>query len=89
MDPIVTDDETTNAAHQKIASLVRGIDENISIHDFRMVTGPTHTNVIFDAVVPYGCALSDREAEEKIKRAVHELDPSYFAIVQIDKSYVR
>ena len=89
MDPIVTDDETTNAAHQKIASLVRGIDENISIHDFRMVTGPTHTNVIFDAVVPYGCALSDREAEEKIKRAVHELDPRYFAIVQIDKSYVR
>ena len=89
MDPIVTDDETINAAHQKIASLVRGIDENISIHDFRMVSGPTHTNVIFDAVVPYGCALSDREAEEKIKRAVHELDPSYFAVVQIDKSYVR
>ena len=85
----VTDDETINAAHQKIVSLVRGIDENISIHDFRMVTGPTHTNVIFDAVVPYGCALSDREAEEKIKRAVHELDPRYFAIVQIDKSYVR
>ena len=89
MDPIVTDDETINAAHQKIASLVRGIDENISIHDFRMVSGPTHTNVIFDAVVPYGCKMSDREAEEKIKRAVHELDPRYFAIVQIDKSYVR
>ena len=89
MDPIVTDDETVNAAHQKIASLVRGIDEHISIHDFRMVTGPTHTNVIFDAVVPYGCAMSDREAEEKIRQAVHELDPHYFAIVQIDKSYVR
>ncbi len=89
MDPIVTDDETVNAAHQKISSLVRGIDEHISIHDFRMVTGPTHTNVIFDAVVPYGCAMSDREAEEKIKQAVHELDPHYFAVVQIDKSYVR
>ena len=89
MDPIVTDDETVNAAHQKIASLVRGIDEHISIHDLRMVTGPTHTNVIFDAVVPYGCKMSDREAEEKIKKAVHELDPSYFAVVQIDKSYVR
>ena len=89
MDPIVTDDETVNAAHQKIASLVRGIDEHISIHDFRMVTGPTHTNVIFDAVVPYGCTMSDREAEEKIRQAVHELDPHYFAIVQIDKSYVR
>ena len=89
MDPIVTNDEAVNVTHQRIAALVRGIDENISIHDFRMVTGPTHTNVIFDAVVPYGCALSDREAEEKIKRAVHELDPSYFAVVQIDKSYVR
>ena len=54
-----------------------------------MVTGPTHTNVIFDAVVPYSCKMSDREAEEKIKKAVHELDPSYFAVVQIDKSYVR
>ena len=89
MDPIVTNDEAVNVTHQRIAALVRGIDENISIHDFRMVTGPTHTNVIFDAVVPYGCKMSDREAEEKIKKAVHELDPSYFAVVQIDKSYVR
>ena len=89
MDPIVTNDEAVNVTHQRIAALVRGIDENISIHDFRMVTGPTHTNVIFDAVVPYGCKMSDREAEEKIKKAVHELDPRYFAIVQIDKSYVR
>ena len=89
MDPIVTNDEAVNVTHQRIAALVRGIDENISIHDFRMVTGPTHTNVIFDAVVPYGCKMSDREAEAKIKKAVHELDPSYFAVVQIDKSYVR
>lgn len=88
MDPIVTNDASVNAAHDKIAAAVRGIDENISIHDFRMVTGPTHTNVIFDAVVPYSCALSDREAEEKIKAAVHELDAGYFAVVQIDKSYV-
>ena len=88
MDPIVTNDEIVNAAHEKIAALVRSIDENISIHDFRMVTGPTHTNVIFDAVVPYRCKMSDREAEETIKKAVHELDPHYFAVVQIDKSYV-
>ena len=88
MDPIVTNDEAVNAAHEKIAALVRSIDENISIHDFRMVTGPTHTNVIFDAVVPYSCKMSDREAEEKIKQAVHGLDPRYFAVVQIDKSYV-
>ena len=88
MDPIVTDDEKVNAARREIAALVRGIDEKISIHDFRMVAGPTHTNVIFDAVVPYSCELSDQEAEEKIKKAVHGLDERYYAIVQIDKSYV-
>ena len=89
MDPVVTDDGITQQTRQRVATLVRCIDDDISIHDFRMVTGPTHTNVIFDAVVPYGCKMSDREAEEKIKKAVHELDPSYFAVVQIDKSYVR
>ena len=89
MDPIVTNDETVNEARHKVAALVRGIDEGISIHDFRMVTGPTHTNVIFDAVVPYGCRLSDREATEEIRKAVRRLDENYYAIVQIDKSYVR
>ena len=89
MDPIATDDSTTVVLRNKITELAHCIDPALSIHDFRMVTGPTHTNVIFDAVVPYGCKMSDREAEEKIKKAVHELDPSYFAVVQIDKSYVR
>ncbi len=89
MDPVVTDDALINETHRRVAELVRGIDESISIHDFRMVTGPTHTNIIFDAVVPYGCALSDREAEQKIKDAVHGLDERYRAVVQVDKSYVR
>ena len=89
MDPIVTDDETVNEKRREIDALVHGIDESISIHDFRMVTGPTHTNIIFDAVVPYGCRLTDREAEEQIKKAVRGLDERYYAIVQIDKSYVR
>ena len=89
MDPIATDDSMTVVLRNKITELAHCIDPALSIHDFRMVTGPTHTNVIFDAVVPYGCKMSDREAEEKIKQAVHELDPHYFAVVQIDKSYVR
>ena len=89
MDPVVTDDGVTEETRRRVQTLIHCIDDAIDIHDFRMVTGPTHTNVIFDAVVPYGCKMSDREAEEKIKKAVHELDPRYFAIVQIDKSYVR
>lgn len=89
MDPIVTDDALTTQMRERIAQLVRGIDEQITIHDFRMVTGPTHTNVIFDAVVPFRFRLSDREVEQAIRSAVQALEGNYFAVVQIDKDYTK
>ena len=89
MDPIDTNDETTKKTREKVSELVRLIDEQITIHDFRMVTGPTHTNVIFDAVVPFQFRLSDKEVEEKVESAVRALDGNYFAVVQIDKCYVK
>ena len=64
------------------------IDPGISIHDFRMVPGPTHTNVIFDAVLPYVCPLPDREAAERIQTAVRALDGNYFAVVTVERGYV-
>jgi len=87
MDPIVTDDGITEETRQKVAALVRCIDEAISIHDFRMVAGPTHTNVVFDAVVPFDFRLTDAEVEEKIRTAVRALDGNYFAVVKVEKSY--
>ena len=89
MDPIDMNDTTVMETRKKVAQLVTLIDEQITIHDFRMVTGPTHTNVIFDAVVPFAFRLSDKEVEERIKDAVRTLDGNYFAVIQIDKSYVK
>lgn len=89
MDPIDMNDTTVMETRKKVAQLVSLIDEQITIHDFRMVTGPTHTNVIFDAVVPFAFRLSDKEVEERIKDAVRTLDGNYFAVIQIDKSYVK
>ncbi len=87
MDPVVTDDGITQETRGRVASLVHCIDDQISIHDFRMVAGPTHTNVIFDAVVPFGFRLTDKEVEAKIKEAVRALDGNYFAVVNVEKSY--
>lgn len=87
MDPVVTDDGITEETRRRVGDLVRCIDDDITIHDFRIVTGPTHTNVIFDAVVPYDFRLSDRQVEEKIRSAVRALDGSYFAVVQVERSY--
>lgn len=87
MDPVVTDDGITEETRRRVADLVRCIDDDITIHDFRMVSGPTHTNVIFDAVVPYDFRLSDQRVAEKIRDAVRALDGSYYAVVQVERSY--
>ena len=88
MDPIATDDELTNRTKAIVLVIVKGIDDNLTMHDFRMVEGPTHTNLIFDVVVPYDCKLSDDEVREKIAEGVSKMDGNYFAVVQIDKPYV-
>jgi cation diffusion facilitator family transporter len=87
MDPIVTDDGITEETRQRVQALVHCIDDAVNIHDFRMVAGPTHTNVIFDAVVPFHFRLTDEEVEKKIKAAVRALDGNYYAVVHVERSY--
>ena len=88
MDPIQTDDALVTATREKVQKLLSILDERITIHDFRMVTGNTHTNVIFDAVIPYDLPYSDKEAHRKITELVRTLDGNYFAVVEIDKGYI-
>ena len=85
MDPVVTDDGLTAETREKVAALAKIIDPGISIHDFRMVTGPTHTNVIFDVVVPFDCRLTDRDVADRIRTAVRTLDGNYYAVVEVEK----
>ena len=88
MDPLEQNDSLTMQTRERVATIVKLIDPSITIHDFRMVSGPTHTNVIFDAVVPHSCPLSDRELTERITDGVRALDGNYFAVVKIEKSFV-
>lgn len=88
MDPVATNDPTVSEMKKNVSELVKTIDNRISIHDFRMVTGPTHTNLIFDAVVPHNFSLSDRQIKENIQNLIHKEYNNYFAVVKIDKLYV-
>jgi len=87
MDPIDLRDGVTAAARDAVAEMVRGIDERITIHDFRMVPGKTHTNYIFDAVLPMDMAISDEDAERMLENAVSEHFPKCYGVVNIDRSY--
>ncbi|MBE6990058.1 MAG: cation transporter [Ruminococcaceae bacterium] len=89
MDPVVTGDGVTAELRERVAELVKNVDPHATIHDFRMVTGPTHTNLIFDAVVPYGSALTNAQAEERIRRLVRDMDGNYYAVVRVENAYVR
>jgi len=88
MDPMESDNEAIAAMRIKIAAAVKeNVDERITIHDFRMVAGPTHTNVIFDAVVPFEIKESEQEIKKKIEAAVKNINENYFAVITIDRAY--
>ena len=87
MDPVVTDEATTET-RQKVGAVVQEIDPRITIHDFRMVPGPTHTNLIFDAIVPFDLPLDDRTVEKAIKVKVRSMPGNYYAVVHVETSYV-
>ena len=88
MDPISTDDELIESTRVLVEALIHAeLGDEISIHDFRMVQGLTHTNVIFDAVVPFGYRMSDAAVKEEIVHLVQEIEGDYFAVITIDHPF--
>ena len=62
--------------------------EGVTIHDLRMVQGPTHTNLVFDAVVPYGFHRTHAQVKEEIEKIVQETWENYYAVIQVEQSYI-
>lgn len=88
MDPIATDDALVAQTRDRVLALLRQkLNPGVTIHDFRMVAGPTHTNVIFDAVVPLQDERSDEALKQAVTALVREMDGDYYAVVNIDRPY--
>ena len=88
MDPIVTDDEEVTRLRNQAEQIARSLDPALSIHDFRMVKGPSHTNLIFDVAVPFSCTLTDVEVANHIKQQIRQIPNGKFsAIIKIDRGY--
>ena len=87
MDPIITADEAIGDVRHRLAEKVTAIDERLSIHDLRIVPGTTHTNLVFDCVVPPDFSMSNAELRERISTAAKEIDPSYFCVITVENSF--
>jgi len=87
MDPIVTNDEQVLKMRGKMCQLVQVIDKRITVHDFRMVTGPTHTNLIFDVACPFDVKQTDADIKRQVEEIVDLLDGNYNAVVTVDRIY--
>ena len=85
MDPVEADKEEVRKLRLQTAKLIAGMELNLSIHDFRVVKGETHTNLIFDVVVPFECPLKDSEVIEKIEEGIQQYPGNYYAVIQIDR----
>jgi len=88
MDPINTDDKVVQRTQEQVMEVITGLHKELTIHDFRIVGGEGHKNIIFDLVVPY--EYSEKMAKELSKEVAREIKlkyPNYNAIVYIDRAY--
>lgn len=85
MDPVCVHDEQTNRLREVVNGMVKEISTELSIHDFRIVVGPTHTNLVFDLLIPYRFSRSDNELVREISERIHAYDKSLYAVIEIDK----
>ena len=88
MDPVDVGNPDVERAKECIEKVTSEIEGIISFHDVRIVTGPTHTNVVFDIVKDHDCPYEDKELRRKLRDGLKKCDPKYKAVVTIDSSFV-
>lgn len=85
LDPIITNDSERNRVLGEVTDIVDKIDGKITIHDFRLVRGTTHSNLIFDIVVPYENKKSDSEIKAQITEAIKKVNEKYDTVITVDR----
>ena len=88
MDPIEVDDEEINKMRKITENIVKDINKNFSIHDFRMTNGGGRVNLIFDLVVPREEKIDNDKLKKQVQEKIHSKNKKYYAVPKIEHSYV-
>lgn len=83
-DPVVTDDVELNHMRALVEKKLKQLDPRLSMHDFRMVRGPQHTNLIFDLAVPFDLSGKTAELKRRIDECVQFEDHKYYTVITFD-----
>ncbi len=86
-DPVIIDDERINGFKEMTEKAVKSVDGSFKIHDFRVVEGVTHTNLIFDIEVTHDCKLSSREIEKAVCEKISKIDERYLCVITVDYAF--
>ena len=86
-DPVVTDDTELNTMKSLVAAELAQIDPALRMHDFRMVRGPQHTNLIFDLVLPHSSRGREAEYKKRIDERVQFEDRKYYTVITFESAY--
>lgn len=88
MDPIDTKSEETQKLREKAKEILTNLDSSLTFHDFRVVKGETHTNILFDVVLSFDSKLKEEEVLSYLKSEFKKLNPHYNLVVKIDRDFV-
>lgn len=89
MDPIQTDNEEINDLKKRVKEAIFEIDCNLTFHDFRVVIGPTHTNILFDIVVPFKYKMCKEEIISKLNEKIHDEGKQYYFVIEVEHRFVK
>ena len=86
-DPVLTKNPLTQEMKTYIEAVVKKVNDQLSIHDLRVVPGTTHTNIVFDCLASFDLKMKDDEIKQEIIRIVKEENPSYNCVITVDRSF--
>ena len=87
LDPVITGDEETDRLKNDLISTLKELDESLSLHDFRIVKGFTHTNVIFDVVMPFNANYSQEDVKVQVNKKLQTYEKQYYAVIEFDTNF--
>lgn len=89
MDPVKLNDPLTEKLRSILQETIAHLDGILGIHDLRIIPGPTHTNIIFDAVMSSDCKLKQSEVHAVISKRIKQINQNYFVSITFDKAYAK